>query len=165
MIKPSHVEIDIRIGRLGDRDLLIKLEQQACGDTAWPNQSIGDSVHQPNVFILFAEVAGVDERTQSPDLKQPSGFLVWRRIVDEAEILTLGVTMPFRQIGVATKLLRAFEEQALSNHLTKALLEVNAGNTGALALYRAIGYDQIGRRKHYYRDGEDALTMIKTLIG
>jgi ribosomal-protein-alanine N-acetyltransferase len=49
----------------------------------------------------------------------------------------------------------------------RIFLEVAEDNEAALALYRKLGFQEVGRRKRYYarRDGEpaDALTMALTL--
>ena len=43
-------------------------------------------------------------------------------------------------------------------------LEVRAGNAPAIALYRAFGFETVGRRPRYYQDPEeDACLMTKTL--
>jgi ribosomal-protein-alanine N-acetyltransferase len=42
-------------------------------------------------------------------------------------------------------------------------LEVAAGNVAALALYRAAGFAEVGRRVRYYADGSDALVMRRDL--
>ena len=39
-------------------------------------------------------------------------------------------------------------------------LEVRPPNEPAVALYRAYGYREVGRRPDYYPDGEDALIML-----
>jgi [ribosomal protein S18]-alanine N-acetyltransferase len=43
-------------------------------------------------------------------------------------------------------------------------LEVRRSNVGALALYRELGYRQVGVRPNYYVDeGEDAIVMVMDL--
>ncbi len=59
-----------------------------------------------------------------------AGFLVYRRIVDESEILNLAVASPFRRQGVAGALIR----RLATNHTGDILLEVRASNSPALAL-------------------------------
>ncbi|MBS1109343.1 MAG: ribosomal protein, partial [Anaeromyxobacteraceae bacterium] len=45
-----------------------------------------------------------------------------------------------------------------------AMLEVRRGNQPAIALYRSLGYREVGVRPRYYaEDGEDALVMDKDL--
>ena len=43
------------------------------------------------------------------------------------------------------------------------LLEVAAGNAAALAFYGAEGFTEVARRRHYYRDGSDAVVMQRAL--
>ena len=43
-------------------------------------------------------------------------------------------------------------------------LEVRRSNQAAIALYRQLGFEQVGERRGYYRDnGEDALLMSLSL--
>lgn len=46
-----------------------------------------------------------------------------------------------------------------------AMLEVRVSNGAAIALYDQLGFKQVGRRKQYYPDGEDAILMNKDLPG
>ena len=43
----------------------------------------------------------------------------------------------------------------------RCFLEVRTGNFGALAFYRALGFERAGRRPAYYRDGSDALVYSR----
>jgi ribosomal-protein-alanine N-acetyltransferase len=44
------------------------------------------------------------------------------------------------------------------------MLEVRRSNLPAIALYRSLGYREVGVRPRYYaEDGEDALAMDKEL--
>jgi [ribosomal protein S18]-alanine N-acetyltransferase len=52
--------------------------------------------------------------------------------------------------------------------LRKIFLEVRVSNAAAIALYRASGFVEIGRRRGYYQNTngrEDALLMACELIG
>jgi ribosomal-protein-alanine N-acetyltransferase len=44
------------------------------------------------------------------------------------------------------------------------MLEVAIDNTGAISLYKNLGYLQISIRNNYYGTGKDALVMQKELI-
>ncbi len=84
---------------------------------------------------------------------------MWRRIGDEAEILTLAVAPEHQRQGCASALLTAVIA-ALRNEGVRALfLEVDAGNAAAIALYAGCGFVRIARRRRYYRTGADALVM------
>ena len=82
----------------------------------------------------------------------------------EVEIYNIAVRETHRQRGHGRRLLiHALREAALSG-CTRALLEVRAGNTAALALYTRTGFQECGRRKRYYADtGEDALVLCRDL--
>lgn len=95
------------------------------------------------------------------------GFVVARQIIDEAEILTLGVLSECRRNGYARALISALSEHAERRGCRKVYLEVAADNAPALALYSSLGFSQIGRRTAYYRRRDappgDALVMARGL--
>lgn len=93
---------------------------------------------------------------------RPVGFILSRKAADEAEILTIAVAETMRRAGLGQRLLEANLDVLVRERISALFLEVEAGNTAALALYRAFGFDRIGMRKGYYRSSkgaEDALTM------
>ena len=47
--------------------------------------------------------------------------------------------------------------------LHHASLEVEDGNEGAIALYAALGFTEVGRRRGYYGVGKDAIVMTAPL--
>lgn len=62
-----------------------------------------------------------------------------------------------RRSGVATVLLKELLELAKERRCKQATLEVAASNAAALALYRRLGFSTLGKRRRYYRNGDDAL--------
>lgn len=95
-----------------------------------------------------------------------AGALVCRRALDEAEILTLMVHPSCRRQGIA----RGLIDNYLSKNrqmLSIFFLEVDAGNSAAIALYRGLGFEQAGVRKAYYAQSPygagDALLLRKAL--
>lgn len=88
----------------------------------------------------------------------PAGLVLWRRIFDEAEILTIAVLPPWRRAGLGALLLRAAMAQAARGGALTMFLEAAADNRAALALYEANGFTRVGLRKGYY-GGVDAVTM------
>ncbi len=95
------------------------------------------------------------------------GFALGRAIAGEAELLTIAVSPEFQGRGIGRELLESFEEAARRRGALRAFLEVCAANHPAIALYRACGYAEAGRRAGYYRDRDgkraDAILMHKQL--
>ena len=93
------------------------------------------------------------------------GFIVWQTLFDESELHLIAVSPEHHRQGIASTLLAAWFQTALSQNTARLLLEVRAGNPAAQALYRKHGFQECGRRKGYYPlpDGarEDAVLMEK----
>jgi ribosomal-protein-alanine N-acetyltransferase len=87
-------------------------------------------------------------------------MLVLWLIVDEAHIATLATHPDFRRQGIGERLMIAALVSARNEGATRAFLEVRAGNTSALAMYKKYGFDVAGIRRGYYVDNhEDAILM------
>jgi [ribosomal protein S18]-alanine N-acetyltransferase len=97
----------------------------------------------------------------------PAGFALWRAVLDEAELLLLGVVPSARRSGLARRLLQQSMTSLASRGIIRLHLEVRATNEAALALYESEGFVLAGRRPRYYlcRDGSrvDALTFSRAL--
>jgi ribosomal-protein-alanine N-acetyltransferase len=90
---------------------------------------------------------------------------VWA-MVDDAHITTFGVHPDWRRQAIGRQLLLNLAELSIAIGAKRMTLEVRASNEGAQALYRAFGFDVVGRRPGYYTDdGEDALIMTTPDLG
>ena len=95
---------------------------------------------------------------------QPGAGLVLARVaLDEAEILTIGVVPPARRQGLGATLLLAALAGAAARGAATMFLEVAAGNLPALALYAALGFAPVGRRRDYYGAGRDAQVLRRNI--
>jgi ribosomal-protein-alanine N-acetyltransferase len=93
------------------------------------------------------------------------GFALSRRAADEAEILTIAVAARRQGRGLGRKLLEAHLGGLAAAGARAVFLEVEEGNTPAIALYRRHGFGQVGLRKSYYRraDGSAANALVLRL--
>ena len=92
------------------------------------------------------------------------GFIVARQIADEIHVNNVAIRDNFRRQGIARRLLRAVLSSGLRMKARQAVLEVRAGNQAAQQLYRACGFEVVGRRRRYYAAPlEDALLMAVSL--
>lgn len=93
----------------------------------------------------------------------PEGFVCFRAVADEAEILTLGVDPAARGRGTGRALLAAMEHASAKSGAARAFLEVSQANAAAAKLYEGAGWIEIARRARYYADGADARILEKRL--
>lgn len=85
-----------------------------------------------------------------------------RRPPFEYEIHTIGVDPDYQGRGIGRRLL-----DEMLNVAGDAVvhLEVRTDNAPALALYRSVGFNQVGLRRRYYRvSGADAYTMRREAL-
>ena len=81
------------------------------------------------------------------------------RQIRAGSFLTIAVRPSARRSGWARRLLAVCVEQWRRDGVVEAFLEVRASNAPAIGLYRSAGWIEVGRRRQYYPDGEDALVM------
>ncbi len=91
-----------------------------------------------------------------------NGFVVYRIVVDEAEIITIGVNPEKRRLGIASAIIGIIEKTTKSQGVKKIFLEVASTNTPAQKLYENSGFKVVGLRPKYY-DGVDAILMSKDI--
>ena len=90
-----------------------------------------------------------------------AGYIGSQSVLGESDMMNVAVAPEFRRRGVGRALVQALlAALAADNHCLS--LEVRASNEPALALYRQLGFRQVGRRPRYYsKPVEDALILRK----
>lgn len=88
------------------------------------------------------------------------GFLILRRVADEAELYQIAIHEDARRRGVADILMNTAKEYCRKNNILSIYLEVRKSNEPAIRLYKKHGFKNEGRRKNYYSSPvEDAIVM------
>ncbi|MGH7123002.1 MAG: GNAT family N-acetyltransferase [Stellaceae bacterium] len=95
--------------------------------------------------------------------REPQGFLFDMLLGTAGEIVTLGVAPTVRRRGAASALLEDLLNRARALGVASLTLEVAEDNTAAFALYRGRGFEQIGRRRNYYRRADASLVDARLL--
>ena len=98
--------------------------------------------------------------------RQVMGYGVMSFGAGEAHILNLCVAEAYRCHGVGRRLLGSLIERAASAGMADAFLEVRPSNMGAIRLYLALGFEQVGMRRGYYQAAngrEDAAVLRRAL--
>ena len=93
-----------------------------------------------------------------------AGYIIAFVIGPDAELLNVAVDPAYRRRGLAGQMLDAVLIQLGLNGVRTAFLEVRESNRAARGLYGSRGFQEIGRRRNYYRRPvEDALVMRRML--
>ena len=91
------------------------------------------------------------------------GFLTYSFCQEHGEIQDLLVAIEYRKKGIGNLLIKNFFDIATSEKIKEIFLEVRENNFTAINLYTKNGFNQIGDRKKYYSNGENAKILQKTL--
>lgn len=93
------------------------------------------------------------------------GFIAVRCAADEMEILNLAVSPESRRQGIARQLFKEALKHACHRDVKRIYLEVRESNTAAIGFYRAMRFQESGRRGTYYSNPvEDALVLARNVV-
>jgi len=133
----------IRAATRGDLPAIVALEA-AGAHAPWSEQQIISALER-GLALLFGDPI--------------CGHILCAMPPGDAEIWTVVVHPSARRRGIAQQLLHAAEAAWRERGATEAFLEVREDNAPAIHLYQRHGWEEVGRRRRYYRDGTDALVM------
>lgn len=91
--------------------------------------------------------------------KKALAYVVMSILDQEAEIFYIYVSSKYRQQGYGQKVLEKSLDYCKSLNVKKIFLELRCSNSKAYKLYHKNGFVDLGLRKNYYADGEDAKLM------
>ena len=95
-----------------------------------------------------------------------TGYGVMSAGAGEAHILNLCIDGSSRCRGYGRMLLAYLLDRAAAAAMSEAYLEVRPSNSGAIRLYRGLGFEQVGTRRGYYQSAagrEDAVVLKLSL--
>ncbi len=113
--------------------------------------------HDWSIFLLASE----GRQGPSGEAEESVvGFVIAWRVHDELHVLNVAVAPEERRRGTGRALMEEIQERGRRLGARLATLEVRSSNAPALALYRELGWRQVGIRPGYYADeDEDAVVM------
>lgn len=145
----------------------VDLDRRCLGGM-WSLESYRQELERPQSVLLglvpmIAEVAEVgampDGTTKADRSVVLAGTACLWSVVDEAHVNLLAIAPEYQGQGWGQVLLGALLIAAYDRRLEWATLEVRTTNIPALRLYQKFGFEQIGRRKRYYKSGDDAAIL------
>ena len=157
----------IRAIRTDDCDAIAAIEAQTF-NTALDRGRLLTFMKKRN-FCGFVDDANIPNTTDTLNYTDMSsnlvGYLLATIIADEAEILSVAVSLDHQKCGRGAGLLGHFLAYIDAQDVKTALLEVAADNVSALTLYHRHGFAEFGRRLSYYKrsDGDCDAIMMRRL--
>ena len=82
-------------------------------------------------------------------------------VIDQIHVTFLAVHPLHQRKGLGKYLLSNLIKRSKSFRTNQIYLEVKATNEPAKAFYKSMGFQTIGNRSNFYKDGSDALILIK----
>ena len=121
--------------------------EQASFSTPWSEKSIGEELN--NEWAIW--YVALEEGTLL-------GYIGVQFGLDGGDIMTIATAPEARNRGLGQKLVETILDIFREKDLGYLTLEVRPSNAPALRLYEKLGFQEVGRRKKYYREPtEDAL--------
>lgn len=90
------------------------------------------------------------------------GYVGSQTVMDESDMMNIAVAAEYRRQGIGGQLVKELIGQLAERGSKSLSLEVRVSNESAIALYKKLGFQQVGRRPGYYRNPkEDAYILRK----
>ena len=134
---------------LGDLDRIVQIER-AVNPFPWGEEALRDTIASSGHHLISLREG------------RAVGFLLSSFVLDEAQLLLIGVSPDWQGVGVAGQLLKELISRSQDQGQKLIYLEVRSGNERAIRLYRSLGFIDIGVRRDYYPGlvgREDAIVM------
>jgi [ribosomal protein S18]-alanine N-acetyltransferase len=136
-----------------DLDEVVSLESSYSG-APWSKGMFVEEIRNPFAccFVMKRE-----------DRSRPRviGFICFRNVAEESELLNICVHSDHRQLGAGKRLMEFYVDFSRRSGITTFHLEVHSSNHSAIRLYRKFSYEASGMRKKFYQGRFDAVLMTK----
>ena len=149
--KFKRAEIKVEVANIEDCEQILEIEQNSISYNTLKIEDIKTALTDENYktfkVLLNDEIVG----------------FVILQISDEVNIVSIAIKKEFRNLGLATRLLKTAEDFAKDINVNNISLEVSYKNVRAYLLYSKLGFIKRRMRKIYYQDGSDCIEMVKTI--
>jgi ribosomal-protein-alanine N-acetyltransferase len=145
----------IRRAIAADLPQVVALER-ACYSDPWPASAFVSLPDNDRVFFAVAVDGAAGHIT---------GYVVAWFVMDEGELANLAVVPGDRRRGIGRALLDSVLADAARRRIKRLFLEVRESNAAARQLYARAAFQQVGRRKQYYRSPHEDALILRREIG
>ena len=122
--------------------------EEATFASPWSRKSIEDELTNPCARYLVARQDG-----------EVIGYAGMWLVIDEGHVTNVAVREDKRGMGLGKELMKRLIQLAADSGMIWMTLEVRRSNKVAQNLYHSFGFVDVGYRKRYYENNEDALLM------
>ena len=140
-------EVELRLMKAEDVDQVHAIEC-ACFAIPWSRESLLHETENACARYMIL--------TEDGAVRAYAG--VWF-VLDEGHITNIAVRPDRRGLGYGERVTRAMVQLAADSGMSWMTLEVRRSNVAAQNLYHKLGFIDVGYRKRYYENSEDALIM------
>lgn len=146
----------IRIQEAGKEQLpeIAKLEADIF-QPPWNEQMISASLYGTNDMVFTAVGASPSGK------KQVLGYCIFAIHCEDCELYRIAVRPDYRGRGIAKAMMTQMIKYCKEKQGENILLEVRSSNQTAAALYESFGFEEIARRKGYYREPQEDARIMK----
>ena len=130
----------------------ISLIHHAAFSNGWSPEEIAAMFSITGTQGFIAEIA-----------TEPVGMILTRSVGGQAEIISIATIPTKQRLGIGAKLLKQAIAAATNLGAKTLFLEVAQSNIAARNLYVNMEFNETGRRKTYYSNGDDAIVMSRSL--
>lgn len=135
---------------ISDVPAVAELERK-CFSDPWSERSVAAELENPLSLWLVALLG-----------RTVVGYVGSQSVMEQADMMNIAVNPDYRRQGIAESLIERLVSELKDKQVSSLTLEVRASNAPAIALYRKLGFIQVGKRSNYYRNPrEDALILRK----
>ena len=142
----------INCSKLESKDVkqVVLLEEQFLGESLGEDMILNE-LNNPNVCFLSAK-----------DNEKVIGYIGAYTFDDSMEILNFVVDEAYQRQGIGSLLFNTLLE--MYDKTKSIVLEVRYNNEKGISFYTKNNFNVISIRKHYYKNGDDAIVMMKEII-
>lgn len=169
-VPQESTELSFMPMQLTDLDAVLAIESVS-HIHPWSRGNFSDSLAAAHWAYCIRPVLNSDQAKPSTFLDPQVlwAYCILYPAVDELHLLNITVSPRLRKLGLGARIMEAIEGVAVQQKIPRIILEVRPTNVPAFALYKKLGYEQIGLRKAYYPTNpetgirEDALVLAKSI--
>ena len=146
-------------------DEIVTIERESFGEP-WSKNIFLDLLDYPLAVCFVALEQPPVGIADTPFQKGAvAGYLIAYHLFEEMQILNIAVKESIRHRKIATKLFGVIFDYAKNENIQEFTLEVRTSNTGAIKLYKKLGFKIDGVRKNYYANPKEDAVLMSLRLG